>query len=227
MENKSMKYYLLGAAVLIVVIIAAVILAQKPKPAAQPQTEMVNTPAASEAAPTPAASVPVTPAPAESAPAASATAPAAPATNSTTASPLIGTWNSSETGKGLQGSGQITIRGVATKLSLTSDANLVITKVENNVGTGTITFKDTCVNATKSVAGQPDVVEPKQCLDPYSQKAAMQITGNAITYTGETILGASVSLKGTIDGDTMSGTFVRTSSSGKIDGTFSLTRSKN
>jgi hypothetical protein len=55
----------------------------------------------------------------------------------------------------------------------------------------------------------------------------MQIDGNKISWSGKSDLGADISLTGTFTGDTMTGTFVRTSSSGTINGTFSLTRAKN
>jgi len=55
----------------------------------------------------------------------------------------------------------------------------------------------------------------------------MQINGNAIKYTGPTVLGASISLTGTYTNDSFSGTFERTSTSGTANGTFDLTRLKS
>jgi len=54
---------------------------------------------------------------------------------------LIGTWVSSVPKKGMQGSGKGTLNGTNYKINFTGDINLVVQKVENNVGTGTITFQ--------------------------------------------------------------------------------------
>jgi len=138
--------------------------------------------------------------------------------NSTSTSELIGTWVSAVSGKGMQGLGKITFSGTAYQIGFTGDINLVIEKVENNLGTGTITFSNLCLTTD---------AKPAQCIKTYSQPAVMQISGNTINYTGPTMLGASLSLSGTYTNDSISGTFTRTSSSGKINGTFNLARTKS
>jgi len=219
MENKSsLKYYLLGAAGLIVVIIIIILLVNS-KPAQQkPQTgSTLNTPIASIAA-TPVASVTNTP---------NVSTSATPVVNSTSANGLIGTWVSAVQGKGMQGSGKIAISGTATQITFTGDVNLVVQKVENNTGTGEITFTNLCGSKVTSVPGKPDVIGPAQCISGNSLPAVMRINGNTITYTGKSILGADISLTGTYTNDSMSGTFTRTSASGNITGTFNLARAKN
>jgi hypothetical protein len=141
-----------------------------------------------------------------------------PVVNSTSTSGLLGVWVSSTPKKGMEGSGKVTLNGTDYQIGFTGDINLTVKKVENNTGTGTITFSNLCLAVN---------TKPAECLKTYSQPAVVQITGDTIKYTGPTVLGASVSLTGTYANDAMNGTFVRTSSSGKIDGTFNLVREKN
>jgi hypothetical protein len=199
MKNKL----LIGLAVLAVVVIAIILLMGKSKSAGQnTQTEnTVNAPTTS----TPNTSI----------------------GNSTQANDLIGTWVSSVQGKGMQGSGNLTISGVAVQINFTGDVDLVIQKVENNIATGTLAFTNFCSSKVTSVPGKPDVIGQAQCLSGNKVPAYLQIDGNKITYTGETILGASVTLNGTYTSDSISGTFTRTSSYGNINGTFNLVRAKN
>jgi hypothetical protein len=201
MENKSTsKYYLWGLGA-IVIIIAIVMLSGGSKPSVAPsQTESTT-------------NAPIT------------NTPSTPATNPASASSgLMGTWVSSVSGKGMQGAGKVTLNGTTDQIAFTGDINLVVTKVENNSGTGTITFSNICLTVTVSTSGKPDVANPTQCLKAYSQAAVMKIDGNNISYTGETVLGANVVLTGTFSGNSMTGTFIRKSSSGSITGTFSLIR---
>jgi hypothetical protein len=221
MENKSLtKKYLFAGIILVLVIIIVVLLMGRLKPAPQ-ITQIPNTP--SPIANTPAAPANTSSTPAENTPA----APTTPVTNTAAAEGLIGTWNSSVPGKGMEGSGKVTLNGIVFQLNLAGGVNLVIQKVENNTGTGTITFDNVCVTGTKTVAGKPATAFSPQCEKTYSRPALMQIDGNKISWSGKSDLGADISLNGTFTGDTMSGTFVRTSTSGTINGTFSLTRAKN
>lgn len=148
-------------------------------------------------------------------------------TSSTSDNGLVGTWISSTKGKGMQGSGKVTYNGTAYKVDFTGDINLAVQKVENNVGTGTITFSNLCLVATISVPGKSDVKRPAQCLKSYTEPAVMQINGNNIKYEGQTVLGASISLTGTYTNDSFSGTFVRTSTAGTTNGTFNLVHTKS
>jgi len=230
MENKSTKYYLLGGVVLIVIIIAVVLMTGKSKPVAQSPENLA--PAKVTSLPTTSNLVPETNASAVTTPGSQVTTPpvassaSAPVADLPAANALIGNWNSSTQGKGMQGSGTAALNGITFQLNLSGDVNLVINKVENNAGTGTITFNNVCIGATKLVAGKPAVTEPAKCVKTYSQPAVMQIDGDKITYTGQTELGATVTLTGTFANDSMTGTFVRTSTSGNINGTFDLARAK-
>ena len=216
MEKKlSSKHYLIGAIILVVVIIIVAAFLGRSKsskpiaPTASPvNAPMINTPAPSAAAPAPAPQAPAT----------------APVANSAPTSGLIGTWVSATKGKGMQGSGKITFNGSTDQIALTSDVNLVVQQVVNNTGTGTITFSNSCLTATVSVPGKPNVTNPTQCAKTFSQPAVMQISGNTISYSGKSELGANISLTGTFTGDSMTGTFTRTSLSGKVTGTFDLVR---
>jgi hypothetical protein len=235
MENKSsLKYYLIGAAVVLVVVIAGLLLAGKSKPVA-PQPESPNAPVPADAtAPTTDNQAINTPTPAAPEPAPVTGEPTIPGVNgpATASAPgtptngLAGTWKSSVQGKGIQGSGKMTLNGIIYELSLTGDVSLVIQKVDNNTATGTITFNNACINGTKSAAGKPATAFAPQCEKTFSRPALMQIDGNKISWSGKSDLGADITLTGTFTDDSMSGTFIRTSTSGKIDGTFGLTKSK-
>ncbi len=222
MENKAAKkYYLIAAIVIIVVIVIIVLLLGGSKSAGQKAPTANNT---NNAPLTNTVAVPNIPATVNTTP----SAPSTPTVNSTTeSSSLIGTWVSSTQGKGMAGSGKIVYQGKNVKIDLTSDVDLVIEKVEKNTGTGKISFNNACLTETISTPGKPDTTKPAQCIGTYSQPAVMQISGNTINYTGKSFLGANISLTGTYGDGSMSGTFTRTSSSGKINGTFDLVRSKN
>jgi hypothetical protein len=202
MENKSkLKYYWLGLIILIVIVV--VVMLSRNSESVTQQSQAQNTTNTST------------------------TNTVATKTNPISTSGLIGTWVSSVPKKGMQGSGKGTLNGTNYKINFTGDINLVVQKVENNVGTGTITFSNLCLVATVTTPGKPDVVRPAQCLKSYTEPAVMQINGNAIKYTGPTVLGASISLTGTYTNDSFSGTFERTSTSGTANGTFDLTRLKS
>ena len=197
MENKSkLKYYLSGLIILIVIIIV-IMLSAGSKHTPQ-QTQATNNAANTPTASTSATSV----------------------KNSISTNGLVGTWISSTQGKGMQGSGKVAFHGTTYQINFTGDVNLVIQKVEDNTGTGNITFSNLCL----TVSG---INKPAQCMKSYNEPVAMQISGNNIKYTGPTVLGASISLAGTYTNDSITGTFTRTSTSGTNTGTFSLIREKN
>ena len=202
MENKSKsKYYWLGLIILVIVVVVILLLRSPKSAAPQYQAQNTTNPSTTNAV--------------------------ASNINSVSNSGLIGTWVSATKGKGMQGSGKGTLNGTDYKISFTGDINLVVKKVENNVGTGTITFSNLCLVATVTVPGKPDVVRPAQCLRSYTQPSVMQISGNTVKYSGPTVLGASITLTGTYTNDSFSGTFVRTSTSGTTNGTFDLARAKS
>lgn len=233
MKNKSYLYYLLVAIVLIVVT-AALLWFGKAKPVA-PQLESGNLPTPGNSTLSnpdvaPAANEEQSnannPAPATGEPAVPGVNGPVPATNSASASGLVGTWTSSVAGKGMQGSGKVELNGITYELSLAGDVSLVINKAEDKTGTGTITFNNVCISGTKSVAGKAATAISPQCAKSLSRPAEMQVDGNKISWSGQSDLGADITLTGTYAGDSMSGTFARTSKQGNIDGTFSLAKTK-
>ena len=235
MQNKT-KFILWGAIVLVVVVLAIMLWprAEKrvsPEPLTvsgleTPKTNNpeVNNPTSSTAAGTPSANAPVTGEPAVPGVNGPATAPAAAANPA--ANGAIGAWTSATKGKGIQGSGKATLNGILFQLNLAGDVALVIQKVENNTGTGTITFNNVCVTGTKTVSGKTPTAFSPQCEKTYSRPAVMQIDGDKISYAGKSDLGADISLTGTLANDSIAGTFTRDSSSGNITGTFNLVRVK-
>lgn len=191
MENKSkLKYYLSSLIILVLIIVAIIVFGNSKSATQNSQAENTTN--------TPAQSQAVT----------------------TLDSGLVGNWVSSVSGKGMQGSGKVAFRGTTYQITFTGDINLVVQKVENNIGTGTITFSNLCLTT-------PGVNKGPQCLKSYTEPAVMQISGNTIKYVGKTVLGAGISLTGTYTNDSFSGTFIRTSTSGTINGTFSLARAKS
>ena len=225
MQNKT-KYILFGAIALIAVILLVILLPKSekrvsPEPLA---TSSLDTPEAGKPTPSETAAEQATEINPETT--ATATTTATTTANSAPANGAIGTWVSATKGKGIQGSGKATLNGILFQLSLAGDVTLVIQKVENNAGTGTITFNNVCVTGTKSVDGKAPTAFSPQCEKTYSQPAVMQIDGNKFSYAGKSDLGADISLTGTFATDSMTGTFTRTSTSGTITGTFNLIREK-
>jgi len=64
--------------------------------------------------------------------------------NSTTENDLIGTWVSTTKDKGMQGAGKIVLPKSTTQFAISSDVTLVITGVENNIGSGTVSYTNLC-----------------------------------------------------------------------------------
>ena len=219
MQNKTK--YILYVAIALVAVILVVMLWPKSTKQVSPEpltvnnldTLKTNTPAVNSPAPVETATEPQTKTPVASSP--------TPATNI-----AIGTWTSATKGKGMEGSGKATLNGILFQLNLAGDVTLVIQKVENNTGTGTITFNNVCVTGTKSVDGKAPTAFSPQCEKTYSQPAVMQIDGNKFSYAGKSDLGGDISLTGTLTNESMTGTFTRASSSGNITGAFNLVRAK-
>src|ERR1035437_593819 len=66
---------------------------------------------------------------------------------------LVGNWVSVVEGKGMQGSGKITIFNTTNQINVSGDISLVIEKVEDNVAYGTITYNNLCYTTAKITAG--------------------------------------------------------------------------
>jgi hypothetical protein len=153
-------------------------------------------------------------------------APAAESGNSSAADSLIGTWVSAVQGKGMQASGKVETSRATTQLNLSGDIVVVIDKVSDNIASGTITYNNLCSTSIVSVPGKTEVSEPPQCIDGNARPVSLQISGNTLKFDSTTATGGDISFVGNYTKDTVSGTFTRASSYGKLDGTFSLVRAK-
>ncbi len=203
-ENKSSsKYYLLGALVLIVVIVIIVLSVGKSKPAEQNSQALntVNTPEVNAAAATVA--------------------------NPASTNDFVGTWISATQSKGMQGSGKVTTPRTSTEITVTGDVKLVIQKIENNTAIGTLSYSNLCYVIATSISGKAAVAKPAQCTNTGEVAARLKVDGNKISYDGQTALSSDVSFEGTLNGDSLTGTFTRTGTYGKINGTLNLVRAKN
>ena len=200
MENKpSLKYYIYGAIVLVVIILLVVLSGGKSKsPFPEENSQTVNT--------------------------TNTVTPVSPVENSTSNSGLIGTWVSAVSGKGMQGSGKVVTANSSTDITTHGDLKLVIQKIENNTAIGTIAYKNLCYTIATSILGKAATTKPPQCVNTGDEPARLQVSGNTISYNGETILSANVSLEANYSGDTISGTFTRTGAYGKVTGTINLVR---
>jgi hypothetical protein len=198
MENKSsLKYYIYGAIALVAIILIVVLSGGKSKsPEINSQAENSENTSAT------------------------------PVTGVTSNSGLIGTWVSAVSGKGLEGSGKVVTAHSTTDITASSDLKLVIQKIENNTAIGTITYTNLCYTIATSILGRPATTKPPQCTNTGDEPARLQVSGNTISYNGETVLSANVSLEATYSGDTISGTFTRTGAYGKVTGTINLVRVK-
>ena len=199
MENKSsLKYYIYGAIVLVVIIVIILLSVGKSK-SSETNSQAVN----------------------------GVNTSATPVENATSNSGLVGTWVSAVSGKGLQGSGKVVTAHSSTEITASSDLKLVIQKIENNTAIGTIAYTNLCYTIATSILGRAATTKPPQCTNTGDEPARLQVSGNTISYNGQTVLSANVSLEATYSGDTISGTFTRTGAYGKVTGTINLVRVKN
>jgi hypothetical protein len=204
MEKKSLvKYYLIGAIVLIVILLVILLSKGKSKPTKQ-NSQVQNNVSTS------ATNYPSTPSVTNS--------------NSMSTNDLVGTWTSSVQGKGIVGTGKIITPNTSTTINLSSDMKIIIQKVENNIAIGTITFTNLCYTTSTSVSGKPVTTQPQKCTSSASEPARIKVSGDTLSYDGQTALSANVSFTGKYSDNTIMGTFTRMSTYGKISGALSLVR---
>jgi len=153
-----------------------------------------------------------------------ASSPATSVKNSISTNGLVGTWVSAVSGKGLQGSGKVVTAHSSTDITAYGDLKLVIQKIENNTAIGTIAYTNLCYTIASSILGKATTTKPPQCTNTGDEPARLQVSGNTISYNGQTVLSANVSLEANYNGDTISGTFTRTGTYGKVTGTINLVR---
>jgi hypothetical protein len=113
------------------------------------------------------------------------------------------------------------------QFTMNGDVNLVIKNVANNIASGIISYSNLCTVSTITMPGKPDTVKSPTCVSNESKAVELQISGNTLTFAGQTSTGANISFTGNYSGDTISGKFTITGSSGDMNGTFSLDRVKN
>jgi len=146
--------------------------------------------------------------------------------NSKTENDLIGTWVSTTKDKGMQGSGKIVLPKSTTQFSISSDISLVITKVENNIGSGTVSYTNLCTTETTTFTEKPATTKNLPCVSAAGKPVEVHIDGNKVSLAGKTSTDADISFTGSYTNDTMSGTVVVKGTYGDMTGTFSLTKSK-
>jgi hypothetical protein len=205
MERSGMLKYYAGAAVLVILIIIIAVISHGSTPPVAPQSQTANTALAT-----------TTP---------SVATTTAPATAS--ASGLVGTWGSAVAGKGVQGSGKVTVAGTNYQISLDGDVNLIIQKVADGAAIGTIAYNNLCLTIIESAPGKTPVTKPAQCVSSPAVPAKIQINGSTLTFTGKSQLGSDISFTGNFADGKITGTFTRMSSYGKVSGSFDLVRAQN
>ncbi|MFZ1075060.1 MAG: hypothetical protein WAN50_01670 [Minisyncoccia bacterium] len=205
-KKSSLLYYAIGAFVLVFIVVIAVSVLNKTKSSEQ-TSQTANVPAASTTG-TAAAGVTNT---------AAANAPAA--------SSLVGTWVSATPGKGMQGSGKIVLAHSSTAVTTSGDVTIVIQKVENGTAVGTLSYSNLCTTEVITLTGASPVTEKPQCTSVAGRPVQLQVNGNSLSFSGQAETGANITFTGTQSGDTVSGTFTRSSQYGEISGTFNLKRS--
>jgi len=199
-----LKYYL-GALVLVILIIVIAVISHGTTPAVSPQSQTAN------------------PAPATSTTVVATTS----ATTPSETSGLVGTWSSAVAGKGVQGSGKVTVSGTNYQISLDGDVHLVIQKIENGAAVGTIAYNNLCLTLVVSAPGKTPVTKPAQCVSSPAVPATIQINGSTLTFSGKSQLGSDISFTGNFADGKITGTFTRMSSYGKVSGSFDLIRTGN
>ncbi len=211
MQQKSALKYYIGGLIIVIVIVVVIAMSHGSTPSTpQVQTTPVGT-AAVATSTTPVAT----------------TSSATPATTPTQASGLVGTWGSAVAGKGVQGSGKVTISGTSYELSLDGDVHLVIQKVTDNAAVGTISYSNLCITTIVSAPGKTPVTKPAQCVSSKAVPAPIKINGSTLTFVGKSELGSDISFSGNFANDSITGSFTRSSQYGKITGSFNLVRAQN
>jgi hypothetical protein len=142
------------------------------------------------------------------------------------ASSIIGTWRSTEAGKGMQATGTLVTARASTELTMAGDVQVVIQKVENNVAEGTMTYSNLCTTAVITMTGKSPITEKPQCITITPKPIQVKVAGNAITFDGPSDTGGTVTFTGTFSNDAFSGSFTRAGSVGTLSGTFHLVRSQ-
>ena len=149
------------------------------------------------------------------------------ATNSTASNGLVGTWVSTTKDKGMQGTGKIVLPKSTTQFTISGDVNLVISKVENNIGTGTISYTNLCTTETTTyTTGKAASTKKLPCERASGKPVQIKIDGNKITATAKTSTDADISFTGNYTNSVISGTVVVKGTYGDMTGTFSLTKLK-
>ena len=143
---------------------------------------------------------------------------------------LVGNWVSAVIGKGMQGSGKITVGRTTADINVSGDISLKIDKVENNVASGTVTYNNLCYTSIRSTTSKTTPAQAPKCVSGISKTIQAQITGDKLTIQGQTILGVNLAYEATYTNNDITGTFSRTGSNDKINenfsGTFNLFRAK-
>lgn len=139
---------------------------------------------------------------------------------------LLGTWISSESGKGMRGEGELVSARATTSIVLNGDPRLVVASVAGNMASGTIAYENLCYTVTIAMPGKDPIVQAPRCVDNGIKPVQLQIDGNKLIFEGKSEIGIDLSFSGEYTKDTLKGTFVWSSPIGKVDGGFDLQKGK-
>jgi hypothetical protein len=145
----------------------------------------------------------------------------------TPTSGLVGTWQSSVAGKGMQVRGETVIGPATMKIYEAGDMELVIESVKNNTASGQIRLTNFCVSG-ESIAAGITVPIPEQCVEDSGYVPMMaKVSGNELDFGTAEIEGVTTSMQGSYTARTMTGSMTITNPAfGVLEGEFNLSRIK-
>jgi hypothetical protein len=145
----------------------------------------------------------------------------------TPVSGLIGTWQSSVAGKGMEVRSETMIGPTAMKIYQAGDIELIIDSVKDNTATGQIRLTNFCVSAEATAAGITTTI-PEQCVeDSRYSPLVIKVSGSELDFGTATIEDVTTSMQGSYTANTMTGTMTITNPAfGVLEGEFNLRKIK-
>jgi hypothetical protein len=199
--TNSLKYYIVGAVVVLIAVVGAIVMVRGN-----------------------AASVTSGPQSQTSVGTSNAITPGASDSSASVASPFVGTWTSATPGKGIEATGKVATPQSSTQITLAGDVTVVVQKVEKDTAYGTISYSKVCLKSVMTATGKAPVTQPPRCIDAWTEPFQAKVLDDTFSYEGSAQMGSTHTIKGKVSGDTFSGTFIRSSVVGDLNGTFAIVR---
>lgn len=140
---------------------------------------------------------------------------------------LLGTWQSSVAGKGVEVRTETKVGPVTMKLYEAGDIELIFDSVKDNTATGQIRMTNFCVTGESETAGITTPI-PKVCVEDSGYVPAMaKVSGSELDFGTVTVGSVTTTMQGSYIGDIMTGTMtIIDPAFGVLKGEFNLSRKR-